>query len=435
MTDYIDDNFDKNQNDSLQKKYKKINHNFILRFFVYGLLSIFVFTFFTYINFSKIKDFIQEMTPPKNNSFINYPYISHGTPYKKLSNGSVLFSNGIMIPSKNKLIKFQNEVPKGYNFELLNDKILYENGVFDLKTNRLNIFQNNRINRKYMRTNLLNNGNLIYTGGIQNKKLISEVELLDVNTNKFKITGKLKIPRANHYVIHLTNDNILIFGGINTSPNFIRKKYANGDFRYVLDVKNSNEDNYIEEYNPLLNQSTLKEKPKELSLNEYFIQNNNKVLFFHQINNKKFEVSIKLYDCQNNKIKKIETLSSTALRNLKHCFISNDEVYLYFNNKKCYVFNFNKEKLVKVSNNPFLYCICPTMVQLPDKKILILGGDDAGGWNSRILSNAVVYDYKNDEYYKTKNAPIYKLKYPKALLIDDKRVLIETIDGYQVYLI
>lgn len=435
MTDNNDNYFDRNQNDSLQKNTKKSIHNFIIRFFVYGLLAILVLTLFIYMNFSKIKNCIQEVLPQKTNSFINYPYITHGTPYKKLRNGSVLFSNGIMIPSENKLIKFQNEMPKRYSFELLNDKILYSNGIFDLKTNQLTIFQNNQLHREYYRSNLLNDGNVIYTGGIQNEKLVSEVEILDVNTNKFKIIGKLKIPRANHYVIHLTNDNLLILGGITSSPKYIRKRGTYGGLQYILDDKNSNKDKYIEEYNPLLNQSTLKERPKELLLNEYFIQSNDEILFFNNINNEKQEISVRLYDCQNNKTKNIETISSIVLEDLRYCFLSKDEVYLYFDNKNCYVFNFNNEQLLKVENNPFLYSIRPTIVSLPDKKALILGGDNAGGWNSRIAYNAVIYDYKKDKYYETKNRPIYKLTYPKALLIDDKRVLIETTDGYQIYLI
>ncbi len=155
-----------------------------------------------------------------------------------LPNNKVLFLGGansdkdeILDLKTNKLSLINTIRPKGYFTHSISsdNKILFINEtyekrritsikarIYDLPLKRLSAEGIMNIPRKEYKVAILKNGDVLFTGGVDNKReIIKEAEVFNQESGKFKIVGNTVWKRRWHETTTLKNGDVLITGGIN----------------------------------------------------------------------------------------------------------------------------------------------------------------------------------------------------------------------------
>ncbi len=387
MTDKNKENnehLEKNQDDNFQKNNKKSNRNIIIRCFVYGLLSIFVLTLFIYMNFPKIKDFIQKETPQKRNIFVKGPnmHYYHNGPAVLLDDGNVLVIGGDTKQAE----------------------------IYDYKKNKFVLTGEMNEKRYDAAATLLKDGNILVTGGLvsynRDKELryiiVENAEIYDIKTEKFKIIGKMCVPRMRHFAIPLDNGNVIFIGGQD---------------KYGKPVSEIEEFDYYSKKFKIIGNFKFSDKSFYDSL---LIPNKPKLLLFGSKSLRHLDEKIDFVIYNPNENSFIDIPSEFTHRTGSATLLDENKILIIggqlgtntaSNSRAVSILDYKTGKIVYNNEKGLLEPRHDhTATKLNNGNIIIIGGASRDATARRILSDTIIYDTKTGSFRNNKA----KLKNPRV---------------------
>lgn len=226
--------------------------------------------------------------------------------------------------------------------------------------------------REYHSSVLLKNGNVLITGGKdeEKNKVIANSELYDTIKHTFTSSSSMCIPRYNHSSILLKNGKVLIVGGKDMKDKVV---------------------NVAELYEPKTNIFKCIGKTNNKANKQYPILLNDGWVFIVGHGSEIYNPNTNKFNKINNNFIQIDPIT-LILPNNNFLIVSRSPIYFGTNKKNnagLYNFKTNEYKLIPdiLDGRSF-----PSIIQLKDKTILILGGCNKQGINN---SNAYIIDTNN----------------------------------------
>jgi len=241
--------------------------------------------------------------------------------------------------------------------------------LFNPKIDKFRVGPNMIYNRINYTATLLPNGNILIAGGKNmdlwgknfNTAFIKNAEIYDYKQNKFILGPKMISPRFYNDAIRLKNGNVLILGG------FIYKKFCPME---IYDYKNNS-------FKLFSNMNFKLANSMGLSKDRFLIIDSQRM---------GYTTTFTLYNIQNNKLQKIQSLKANNFRLGSACYTQlNDNRILLTGGQvgveglslrstvDSYIYDLKTNKIIKI-NNLNINRSGHSCLKIDKSKVLILGG-------------------------------------------------------------
>lgn len=256
--------------------------------------------------------------------------------------------------------------------------------IYNPKTKTINAVVKMNISRHEHTATLLKNGNVLIVGGVNRFRPIANAEIYDTKNGKFNLIGTLNVPRSRHTATLLQDGNVLITGG-------------SGGNHYLFSC---------EIFDVKTNQFKL---IKGMMAPRYYhtatLLNNGQVLIAGGANESGILSSAELFNPKLNQFKPTTSMTTSRWQNTATLLQNGNVLFLGGENSnnnilssaEIYDANLNKFLNIAEMKHPRAY---HTATLLNDGSVLVAGGIKPLTWGGEILSTALLYNPKKNQFTK-----------------------------------